>query len=59
MEWILKLAAAGDGGACVDIMETSKPDDLGGEPMAEVGVRWRLHAASLAHLQTGDHRWLA
>jgi hypothetical protein len=26
-------------------------DDLGGEPMAIVGVGWRLHAASLAHLQ--------
>ena len=29
VEWILKLAAAGDGGPCVDIMEISKPDDLG------------------------------
>ena len=28
-EWILKLAAAGDEGRCVDIMEISKPDDLG------------------------------
>jgi len=29
VEWILKLAAAGDEGPCVDIMEISKPDDLG------------------------------
>ena len=29
MEWILKLAAAGDEGPCVEIMEISKPDDLG------------------------------
>ena len=29
MEWILKLAAAGGEGPCVDIMEISKPDDLG------------------------------
>ena len=28
MEWILKLAAAGDEGPCVDIMEISKPDGL-------------------------------
>jgi hypothetical protein len=26
-------------------------DDLGGEPMAVVRVRWRLHAASLVRLQ--------
>ena len=26
-------------------------DDLGGEPMAIVGVGWRLHAASLIRLQ--------
>ena len=29
MEWILRLAAAGGEGPCVDIMEISKPDDLG------------------------------
>jgi hypothetical protein len=29
VDWILKLAAAGDEGPCVDIMEISKPDDLG------------------------------
>jgi hypothetical protein len=29
VEWILKLAAAGGEGSCVDIMEISKPDDLG------------------------------
>jgi hypothetical protein len=29
VEWILKLAAAGDEDPCVDIMEVSKPDDLG------------------------------
>jgi hypothetical protein len=33
-------------------------DDFGGEPMAEVGVGLRLHAASLARLQTGDQSWL-
>ena len=33
-------------------------DDLGGEPMAEVGGGLRLHAASLARLQTGDQSWL-
>jgi hypothetical protein len=33
-------------------------DDLGGEPMAELGVGLRLHAASLARLQTGDQSWL-
>jgi hypothetical protein len=26
-------------------------DDLGGEPMAVVWVRWNLHAASLLRLQ--------
>src|SRR5208283_5732546 len=29
VEWILRLAAALGEGACVDIMEISKPDDLG------------------------------
>ena len=29
VEWILRLAAAGDEGPCVDIMKISKPDDLG------------------------------
>jgi hypothetical protein len=28
VEWILRLAAAGGEGPCVDIMEISKPDDL-------------------------------
>jgi len=28
-------------------------DDLGWEPMAVVGVGWRLHAASLARLRAG------
>ena len=29
----------------------SVADDLGGEPVALVGIRWRLHAASLADLR--------
>ena len=29
VEWILRLAAAGDEGRCVDIMKIGKPDDLG------------------------------
>jgi hypothetical protein len=29
VEWILRLAAAGGEGPCVDIMKISKPDDLG------------------------------
>ena len=36
MAWILKLAAAGVEGRCVDIMEISKPDDLG--DLANVGL---------------------
>jgi hypothetical protein len=33
-------------------------DNLGGEPMAEVGVGGRLHAASLARLRAADQSWL-
>jgi hypothetical protein len=29
VEWILRLAAAGGEGPCVNVMEISKPDDLG------------------------------
>src|SRR5208337_2967656 len=36
VEWILRLAAAGGEGPCVDIMEISKPDDLG--DIAKLGL---------------------
>ena len=32
------------------VQPDSVADDLGGEPMAVVGIGWRLHAASLAGL---------
>jgi hypothetical protein len=34
------------------------PDDLGGEAVPVVGIRWRLHAASLAGLRECGHTWL-
>ena len=36
VEWILRLAEAGGEGLCVDIMEISKPDDLG--DIANLGI---------------------
>jgi hypothetical protein len=38
MEWILKLAAAGGEGPSLDIMEISKPDDLGDGTVSWLGV---------------------
>ena len=49
MEWILKLAAAGDGGPCMDIMEISKPDDLG--DIANLGLTLTEAKQLLARVQ--------
>ena len=49
VEWILKLAAAGDEGPCVDIMEISKPDDLG--DIANLGLTLTEAKQLLARLQ--------
>ena len=49
MEWILKLATAGDGGPCVDIMEISKPDDLG--DIANLGLTLAEAKQLLARVQ--------
>ena len=49
MEWILKLAAAGDGGPCVDIMEISKPDGLG--DIANLGLTLTEAKQLLARVQ--------
>ena len=49
MEWILKLAAAGDEGPCVDIMEISKPDDLG--DIANLGLTLTEAKQLLARVQ--------
>ena len=49
MEWILKLAAAGDGGPCVDIMEISKPDDL--DDIANLGLTLTEAKQLLARVQ--------
>jgi hypothetical protein len=49
VEWILKLAAAGDGGPCVDIMEISKPDDLG--DIANLGLTLTEAKQLLARVQ--------
>ena len=49
VEWILKLAAAGDEGACVDIMEISKPDDLG--DIANLGLTLMEAKQLLARVQ--------
>ena len=49
MVWILKLAAAGDGGPCVDIMEISKPDDLG--DIANLGLTLTEAKHLLARVQ--------
>ena len=37
------------------VQPDSVADDLGGEPMAVVGIGWRLHAASLAGLRGCGH----
>ena len=49
MEWILKLPAAGDEGPCVDIMEISKPDDLG--DIANLGLTLTEAKQLLARVQ--------
>ena len=40
------------------VQPDSVADDLGGEPVAVVGIGWRLHAASLAGLRGCGHAWL-
>ena len=40
------------------VQPDSVADDLGGEPVAVVGIRWRLHAVSLADLRRCGHTWL-
>ena len=49
MEWVLKLAAVGDEGPCVDIMEISKPDDLG--DIANLGLTLTEAKQLLARVQ--------
>ena len=49
MGWILKLAAAGDEGPCVDIMEIGKPDDLG--DIANLGLTLTEAKQLLARVQ--------
>lgn len=48
MKWILKLTAVGTG-ACVDIMEISKPDDLG--DIADLGLSLAEAKQLLARVQ--------
>jgi hypothetical protein len=54
VEWILKLAAAGDEGRCVDIMEISKPDDLG--DIANLRLTHMEAKQLLARVQRGVSR---
>ena len=49
VRWILKLAVAGDEGACVDIMEVSKPDDL--NDIANLGLTLTEAKQLLARVQ--------
>ena len=49
MEWVLKLAAAGDQGPSVDIMEISKSDDLG--DIANLGLTLTEAKQLLARVQ--------
>ena len=49
MEWILKLAAAGDEGPFADIMEISKSDDLG--DIANLGLTLNEAKQVLARVQ--------
>jgi hypothetical protein len=49
VEWILKLAAAGGEGPCVDIMEISKPDHLG--DIANLGLTLTEAKQLLARVQ--------
>jgi hypothetical protein len=54
VEWILKLAVAGDEGPCMDIREISKPDDLG--DIANLGLA--LTVESTTGLVTLVARWV-
>src|ERR1700679_3092970 len=49
VKWILKLAAAGGEGPSVDIMEISKPDDLG--DIANLGLSLMEAKQLLARVQ--------
>src|SRR5580698_7735451 len=49
VEWILRLAEAGGEGPCVDIMEISKPDDLG--DIANLGLTLAEAKQLLARVQ--------
>ena len=60
MEWILKLAVAGGEGHSVDIMEISKPDDLGdianlGLTLAEVKQLLGRVQSEIATAQANQH----
>jgi len=54
VEWILKLAAAGGVGPCVDIMEISKTDDLG--DIANLGLTIAEAKQLLARVLRDLHR---
>jgi hypothetical protein len=49
VEWILRLASVGGEGRCVDIMEISKPDDLG--DIANLGLTLEEAKQLLARVQ--------
>ena len=49
MEWILRLAAAGGEGPCVDIMEIGKPEDFG--DIANLGLTLAEAKQLLARVQ--------
>ena len=49
VEWILRLAAAGGEGPCVDIMEIGKPDGLG--DIADLGLTLAEAKQLLARVQ--------
>ena len=49
MEWILKSAVAGGEGPCADIMEISKPNDLG--DIANLGLTLTEAKQLLARVQ--------
>ena len=49
MEWIMKFVVAGGEGPCVDIMEISKPDDLG--DIANLGLTLTEAKQLLARVQ--------
>jgi hypothetical protein len=60
VEWILRLAAAGGEGPCVDIMQINKPDDLGdianlGLTLAEAKQLLARVQCEIATAQTREH----